>query len=525
MFTRLSRARQGALALLAFFALTASQCAQNVSTPPGQWSVVNTHVNANSPDVSARSPRTTVFFSQNKWQDENRRDANFAHGWMNDVLVEGEFAFQVEVSGAQFFSGGLILKDVATGRELTARQARVNRSFDCGPPLPRPAPPADPNSPPPPPAPPPQPSSSVQCYHNPGSSRFVPRPALPTNETSYTIELVQVCRGQLRYTDLRCPAAQNGDPNGPQAPLDAVLLLTISPPTAPAKPAHGQKFEYELISRTRAGETPTRLTAIYVEPGRCTLQSLQATPIKGPVGAQVNVQWFAQDCRSIEIRTNDPGTPVLSSQIAPADAASLPSLNGSRPFQLGSDALTVRFTAVAHDSMGRLGGQRTAAVEVEPCSISKTHPRCETRCQATPAPAGCPQPPPPACPVGEGDANRQLRNFEVSALCVYGPQWSENRVVTEPACTEQQAQQSVKAQLGPSCTVATGRPVSQECPNGAMKRDWKFCLRCAASAPNSLAVTHDETAKACYLPDAVEMAKRNRPNNICWLQNEGACPK
>ena len=85
---------------------------------PPQWAITDTLVNANSPGFNQGEARTIVFFSKIPWQSSYPRQANFASGWRNDVLVSNPYSFQVIVSGGNFLNGGLILRDVATGQEI-----------------------------------------------------------------------------------------------------------------------------------------------------------------------------------------------------------------------------------------------------------------------------------------------------------------------------------------------------------------------------------------------------------------------
>lgn len=481
------------------------------------WSVIDTDTNSNSPGHTPGQARTTVFFSQIPWQSNDARQMYFASGWRNDVLVGNPYSFQVRVAGGQLLSDGLILRDVATGQELPIVQARVNSSQNVGPPVP-----GDPFN---------TPTGTMLYYPSPGQAGFVARPALPMAPASYTVELVQTCRNSLQYTDLRCPAQIGGDPNGPQASTDVATLLTISPPRAPAVPQHGDKFEYELLARNASGQTATRIAAIYVAPNHCTIQNLLANPNSGNAGDRISVEWFVSNCYLAQVNTNDPALNTLYfRKVVANDVASEPDFNDSRPYTLPK-RLSVRFSLSAADAMGRRPTPRHVTATVDACSISKTHPQCPTRCQATPTPADCPKPPAPVCAVGTGDANRQFKQFNFEVLCSTGGGTAFRKPESEWACTEAEAKQAVNNRQVLGCAVvqATGEWVTPtgettsgpECPGGATKIDWQFCLACsAANGPVYIA----ETRKACFLPDAVELAKANRPGQLCWMEKQGACP-
>ena len=416
------------------------------------------------------------------------------------------YAFQVEVRGGDLLTGGFIVRDADTHADLKIFGAHVNVGRNCGPY------PTDPNLPQ-------QPDSSIQCYPYEGDSWFVARPTLPVSESVYSIEMVTTCDGRPMYTDMRCPSPKK---------TDAILILTISPPVAPAAPnlpnppIYGQKFNYTLVSRVNGQEATTPLTAIFVKPNNCSIDDLQAVPIKGSVGDQINLEWSIRNCHSYALSASDSTSPIYAKALA-VDVVSEADMNGSTKYQLTDKSINVRFTASAYDAMGNSPATRTKDVSVEPCSISPTHPQCETRCKVTPLPPGCARPPVPQCPSGEGDTNRQKMNFSVQIICVRP---SENRTVPELACTESEAQAQVQSAWGDRCTVLTGSTQTPECPNGAAKRDWTFCLACSNTSPTSTKpILHDETRKACFLPNAVNDAMLSYPGEICWLLNEDKCSK
>jgi hypothetical protein len=316
----------------------------------------------------------------------------------------------------------------------------------------------------------------------------------------------------------------------PPNQVDAKAVLTLSPPRAPSVPQHGQKFEYELVSGTGTRETATKFTAVYVQPGLCTIDNLLA-PVNAKAGDQINVQWFVRNCNRIQVSVDDPSQTILHYEgLQDPKLASAPTFNGSRPYLVPArDRVTI--TLEARDALGKVT-KRTTQVNVEPCSISKTHPSCPTRCQAEPAPSNCPQPPAPQCPVGEGDENRQMKNYTFEVLCNRGGGLADRRVESQPGCTEAAARQSVNNRLTLGCGVVKiigpaapnpsgGMTPVPECMGGAMKRNWEFCLSCSdQSGP----IRSTQTVNACFLTDAVEQAKRSYPTQACWLQNQGRCP-
>lgn len=514
MFKRLLAVRQTVSLAVVASLLAACNTTPATDKPPA-WSVTETITNSSTPNVPSGAARQTVFFSRIPWQSMNPGAAHFASGWMNDVLVGNPYSFQLRVDGGNFLNGGLLVRDVASGQMLTVTQARVNHGENCGPNghrayggTPQTA------------------DATRQCYYNPGevprdpsAIGFIPRPVLPENVATYSAELVPSCDRHLQYLDMRCSGAS-----------DTVTLLTLSPPSRPSAPVHGRKYDYELISRNNIGDSVTPISAIYVEPGRCRIDNFFIAPTSGNATDRVTAEWFVRDCHSITVKTDDPATPILySNQVIAASQASEPSFNDSRPYLLPKRP-TVTMTLEARDALGNRV-TRTARVTVDPCSISKTSPQCPTRCQATPAPAGCPQPPQPACPVGEGDADRQLKNFTFEILCSTGGGTAFSREESELACTEAAARQSVTNRQVMGCGIVkfvgelapnpTDPMPTPTCMGGAMPKDWEFCLACSSQTGPVLTT---ETKNACFLPDAVEAAKLNHPTQSCWLNNSNACP-
>ncbi len=506
------------LAFLLVLLLASCQNSATTTTGPAPgWFIDNTFVNAQNLDFQTGQARQVVFFSQLPWQSTSPRQPYFAHGWVNDVLAGNPYSFQLGVNGGQFLTDGLRVREpgvldpsTGKGRILQSFPPRVNLGENCGPNGRRAtpgvvSPPRD---------------ASIQCFWDPGQAQFISRPTLPLDRASYSVELAASCRGSLQYINMSCPPDQ----------VDTKTVLTLSPPRVPSMPQHGQKFEYELVSGTGTRETATKFTAVYVQPGLCTIDNLLA-PVNAKAGDQINVQWFVRNCNRIQVSVDDPNQTILHYEgLQDPMLASVPTFNSSRPYLVPArDRVTI--TLEARDALGQVT-KRTVQVNVDPCSISKTHPRCPTRCQAEPAPRDCPQPPAPQCPVGQGDENRQSKNYTFEVLCSLGGGLAERRLESSPGCTEAAARQSVNNRLTLGCAVVKivgpaapdpteGMTPVPECMGGAMKRNWEFCLRCSSqNGP----ISNTQTVNACFLNDAVEKAKLNYPTQACWLQNQGRCP-
>jgi hypothetical protein len=468
--------------------------------------VIDTVKNANSPGMKKGDARQVVFFSQIQWQTSNPREANFAAGWRSDVLVGNPYSFQLIVSGGNL-ADGLILRDVASNKEIQATAPRVNQSFDCGSSVGAPA-------------------GKVLCYWNPGQSLFVQRPTLPTNSPAYSVELVQTCGGILQYKDLRCPVSST-NPNGPQKSTDVVTVLTISPPVSPSIPAHGQKFVYDLVSRNANGEQATRITAVYVAPDQCKIDNLLlspnvVSPNPGNAGDLIDVKLFIRACYQASIFTDDPNVPQLDFwTVSSPDSASEPSVTRDIPYVLPKIE-TIHFTAKAYDAMDHeVSTDRTA--QVSPCSVNPTAQDCATRCSANPPASDCPNAH-PVCAVGQGDSNRKPLQFTFTILCSGSDTTHQE---TDYGCTQADALTAAKNRWqGSNCgPVGMGTmsspdggttPTPPECGNGASKQDWKVCLACGTN--NS-----DLTIKACTFQDAQSQAALNCPNNLAVV-TDGECP-
>jgi hypothetical protein len=478
---------------------------------PPQWAITDTLVNANSPGFNQGEARTIVFFSKIPWQSSYPRQANFASGWRNDVLVSNPYSFQVIVSGGNFLNGGLILRDVATGQEIQVTAPRVNHSFDCGASLS-----AQPNT--------------IQCFRDPGSSSFVQRPTLPTNTASYSVELVESCKGVLKYTDLRCPVVAS-KPNGPQASTDAVTVLTISPPISPSVPIQGQKFDYDLVSRNSNGDKSTRIRAVYVTPSLCKIDDLVLIPTSvasgsvGNAGDVIQVEWRAQNCFQSRVTTNDPDAPSLDYwQVAQSDEASESNESRSVAYLLPK-IMEVDFKLEASDAMER-SVTLTRKQKVSACSVDPQSTDCPTRCSTVPKPPGCPTLPPPSCPVGQGDTNRQALQFSFTILCSGS---NTTHQETDYGCTKDDALQAAKNRWQGSNCAPTGMgvltspdsggtmPPAQACMNSATEQDWKVCLMCGTTSSTL-------TIKACSLDDATAKAELNCPNQLATV-SAGECQK
>lgn len=495
-----------------FFSLVLlTACPPPPSGLPPQWAVTDTLVNANSPGFNHGDARTVVFFSKIPWQTSNRGAPAFANGWRNDVLVGSAYSFQVIVSGGNFANGGLILRDAATGADLQPTPARVNHPQDCG---------AAFGAAP----------SLVECYRDPGQPGFIQRPALPTAAPSYSVELVESCMGTLKYTDLRCPLAAT-NPNGPQATADTATVLTISPPRSPSIPVHGQKFLYDIVSRNANGEQSTRITAVYVDPKRCTIDNLVLTPAiqasgsVGNVGDLIQVQWTARDCFQVRVTTSDPYAPGLDYwQVPQNDEASEPHEGNIVPYALPK-LLSVAFAVEATDAMGA-STTKSQTEHVSPCSVNPASSNCPMHCNTMPRPADCPAPKPPQCPVGQGDMNRQDLQYTFTILCSGSDTTHQE---TDYGCTQAAALQAAKnrwqgSNCGPGMGVLTSpdsggtTPAAQACMNGATQQDWKVCLMCGTTTPQTL------TIKACSETDAEAAADLNCPNQLPTV-SAGECQK
>lgn len=344
-------------------------------------------------------------------------------------------------------------------------------------------------------------------------SQMLPRGVPPSDKSSYSIELVNTCVGRI-------------DPAGnPCATPGAVLLLTISPPTRPANPVHGQVFEYTLIEKgsgSYSGNMATTvIKAVYIQPGQCTIRSLLLQPTTGKAGEVATADFEANGCRRVTVKA---GSDVLFDRVAPVFADNI---IDSRKFALPKSlSVTVAVTAV--DSMLRGPARRSESISIDPCSISPTHPQCPVNCATTPGNPRCPanctaNPSDPRCqtycPRTTANPNGDYLAWDTGMYC-----GTFQTIPTKVfGCTYAEAIQAFPPQYGCVYTSITGTPVG-ECSNGLPKQDFDMCLSC--TAPGSMTATNEYAVvrNSCALDQAKDAAIDSRRPRTCQFVRAGTCP-
>jgi len=409
---------------------------------------------------------------------------------LNDLYFANPYAFQIQL-GYQFPAAGFEIRQ--NGVTLASMQPRTNTKS-------RPSR-IDPAT------------GRVVEWDWPLPGQMNPRGVPPSDKSSYSIELVNTCAGRI-------------DPAGnPCASPSATLLLTISPPTRPAPPTHGQTFEYTLVEKgsgNYAGNIATTvIKAVYIQPGQCTNRSLLLQPTTGKAGDIATVDFEATGCRRVTLKA---GSDVLFDRVAPVFADHVVD---SRRFALPKN-LSVTVTLTAQDSMLRGPAPRSGVIRIDPCSISPTHSQCPVNCTASPTDSRCPAnctatPNDPrcrtACPRTTANPNGEYLGWDTGMYCgtfqiiptkVYG-------------CTYAEAIQAFPPPFGCVYTTITGTPVG-ECGNGLPKQDFDLCLSCTAAGSTSAVNEYAVVRGACSLDQAKDSAIESRRPRSCQFVRAGTCP-
>ncbi|WP_049628938.1 hypothetical protein [Cellvibrio sp. pealriver] len=427
----------------------------------------------------------TVYFSDHGTQTESVNTVA-----LNDLYFANPYAFQIQL-GYQFPALGFEIQE--NGNTLSIMPARTNTKS-------RPSK-IDPNN------------GRVLEWDWPYPANMVARGQPPTSTSSYSIETVNTCAGRL------------ASGNAPCSNPGAILLLTISPPTQPAKPTHGQVFEYTLIEKgsgNYSGQIATTvIRAIYIEPNRCQIRNLLLQPTTGKAGEVVTAEFEATDCRRVKLTA---GSDLLFDRVAPTFADNI---IDSRRFALPkTTSITVRVDAF--DSMMRSAAPRSGRVNIDPCSISATHPQCPLNCTATPNDSRCPanctaNPNDPRCatpcPRTTDNPNGEYKAWDTGMYC-----GTFQIIPTKiSGCTFDAAKQSFPPPLGCVYTTITGKPIG-ECTSGLPKQDFDMCLSCTAQGSTTPTKEYVVERNACSLNDARDSAINARRPRSCVFVSAGLCP-
>ena len=423
---------------------------------------------------------------------------------MNDLYFANPFAFQVQLQ-YQLAATGFEIRE--NGVAIPLLQARTNTKS-----RPSKVAPADVIDP-----------ATGQVITRAGTvtewdwplpATMLPRGVLPTDKSSYSIELINTCGNRLNPAAVSC------------ANPDAIILLTISPTIRPNNPTHGQVFTYTLIENGSGNfsgsSAKSILNAIFIEQNKCQIRSLILQPTVGKAETLETASFEATDCRRVQLKVSSEQN-ALFDRVAPTFADNV---IDSRGFVLPK-VLSVTATLTAHDSMQR-AVTRTARVDIDACSISATHPQCPANCTANPSDARCPAnctvtPGDPrcasACPRTTDNPSGAEKAWNTGMYCGT----FQTIPVTIYGCSFAAASQAYPPQFGCSYTTITGTPVGS-CPSGSPVQNFDLCLSCTPAGGG--AVTR-ETAIAqdvCTLDIAKQSAIDARQPRACTFVSAGRCP-
>lgn len=427
----------------------------------------------------------TIYFSNHGTVAESNRTVP-----LNDLYFANPYAFQVQL-GYQFPNAGFEVQQ--NGVALASLPPRTNTKSRASR--------IDPVT------------GRVVEWDWPFANQMQARGVPPTDRSSYSIELINTCAGRI-------------DPSGNAcASPGAVMLLTISPPTRPAAPTHGQTFEYTLVEKgtgSYSGNVArTVIKAIHIQPGQCNIRSLLLQPPTGKAGDVATAEFETTGCRRVTLTA---GSNTLFDRVSPVFADNVVE---SRKFALPK-TVTVRATVAAVDSMLRGPASRSGTIQIDPCSISLTHSQCAVNCTANPADSRCPanctaNPTDPrcktVCPRTTDNPNGEYRDWDTGMYCgtfqviptkVYG-------------CTYAEAIQAFPPQAGCSYTTITGTPVG-ECPSGLPKQDYDMCLSCTPQGGTTATREYAVVRDACSLEAAKTTAIESRRPRSCEFVAPGTCP-
>jgi hypothetical protein len=354
-------------------------------------------------------------------------------------------------------------------------------------------------------------AGTVTAWDWPFAATMLARGTPPTDKNSYSIELVNTCNGRIDALGNACTNP------------DAMMLLTMSPPTQPAAPVDGQVFDYTLVEKGTGNYSnniaTTPVKAIYVQPNNCAIRNLIA-PATGKAGDAVTIEFETTHCRRVKL---DVAQNVLFDEIAPAHAADV---NTSRRYTLPKQ-LSVAIKLTATDAVNK-SVTRSATIHVDPCSISPTHAQCPVNCTANPNDSRCPPnctatPNDPrcasACPRTSTNPNGELLAWQTNEYC---PSFT-TIPVTLYGCTFDEAKQAYPPNFGCVYTTITGAPIG-ECSSGLPKQNYDMCLSCTAQGGGASTLETATARDMCSLGDAKDAAINARKPRDCTFVSVGHCP-
>lgn len=459
------------------------------STPPSAPAISWGAFNANLAAMPTNSSIPLVFFSKNEWQEQSGQMPHFASARYPDLLVGEPFSFQIAL---KVTNNELTVLD-SHGVDIVDRSApRVNTSRSDG------------------------------SFPYPGGVDWIARKSPPPDKSVANIEVVYACKQDPDYADFPC-----------QVQRELTIVVTIAPPVNGM--AHGAGFDFTLVYRNSAGEARTTIHAVYIEPGKCKVSSLNSGADEMLAFETRAVAWFLNDCFAYTVGFASNGVSLgelANRTVIPPERGSEHDFNGTVSFVVPK-VRSLDVTLAADDGLGRHDNyllRLTQHHTIDPCSISKADPACPAACQGPNPPSSCPRPVPDECP---NTPDKHKITWKFTYACGGG-----GALFTfpdsEPACTSEEALQSVRIRhpdcsvpqfvgmVAPDPTDPTGT-VSPMCAANQTQVTKTFCLSCSTMQGQQ---SVPETGTGCSLGDAERNALGMRPpNQMCYTLNEGMCPE
>lgn len=225
----------------------------------------------------------------------------------------------------------------------------------------------------------------------------------------------------------------------PANPANPYYYIAISPDSWPAGTIeHGGALSYKIVSTNAAGRTEKTLDLVYIEPGRCRLNAVTASPASVEAPGSASVSWSADGCKAAAatktsgtIAVGGTATNVITGTplFAKVDPSHDASFGSSHSLSNLTSTTTVRVTAL--DAMWRS--------DSDSAKVTVTQP-----------PSG---PPPSVCPGGGG-----FQNYSYCVSCSLG----SYDFPSYDACSKADAETELRNSFG-GCTIKEKSTATEAC--------------------------------------------------------------
>ncbi len=358
-------------------------------------------------------------------------------------------------------------------------------------------------------------AGTVTEWDWPLPANMIARGVPPPDKSSYSLELIQTCGTRLNPS------------GGPCANPDTIMLLTISPPTRPADPVQGSTFLYKLIEKgsgSFAGSTAvTDIKAIFIRRGSCQIRSLLLQPAQGKAGELGTADFETSDCRRVVLTVDNEPNPVFDRTAQVFAEAVI----DTRKFALPRRT-SVGVTLRAYDSAHPESTSLRRTIQIDPCSISATHPQCPADCSANPNDPRCPvnciaSPGNPRCGPCTANASNPRGDETQFDVGMYCPAFATLNVAIF-GCTLDAAKQAYPPNAGCVYTTISGTPVGTPaaCPGGGQKTLFDMCLSCPVTG-SPPALEYKGISDVCTLDEAKQKAIDSLKPRVCTFLKPGTC--